>query len=230
MNEVVKRTNTQEVPSGVLAVIEKAALNPDVDVAKMEKLLEMQERIIAKQAYHDYCASFAKMQAELPEVVERKKAHNSKYAPLEDIIEQVKPILQKHGFAVSFKIKQNGNVTITAVLMHEGGHSESTEITLPNDTSGSKNVVQAIGSSTSYGKRYALCAILNIATRDEDDNAMGAGGYITLDQAVAIDKLIAKVKANKAKFLDYMEVKDVQSIPASDYKKAINSLEAKGKK
>jgi hypothetical protein len=44
------------------------------------------------------------------------------------------------------------------VLSHELGHSEETTMTLPLDTSGSKNNVQAVGSSTSYGKRYTATA------------------------------------------------------------------------
>lgn len=45
---------------------------------------------------------------------------------------------------------------------------------LPADVSGNKNAVQAFGSSTSYGKRYVLCALLNITTRGQDDNGHGA--------------------------------------------------------
>ena len=40
---------------------------------------------------------------------------------------------------------------------------------LPLDTSGSKNGVQAVGSTVSYGKRYAICALLNISTGDDTD-------------------------------------------------------------
>jgi hypothetical protein len=41
---------------------------------------------------------------------------------------------------------------------------------LPHDSTGSKNAVQAVGSSTSYGKRYTACALLNITSRGEDDD------------------------------------------------------------
>ena len=65
-------------------------------------------------------------------------------------------------------------MTVTGVLMHRAGHSMRTSMTLPFDTSGSKNAVQAIGSSVSYGKRYVISAMLNIATRKEDDNGYAA--------------------------------------------------------
>ncbi len=40
----------------------------------------------------------------------------------------------------------------------------------PLDQSGSKNAIQGAGSSVAYGKRYTLCAILNIVTNGDDRN------------------------------------------------------------
>ncbi|HET9820175.1 MAG TPA: ERF family protein, partial [Rhodanobacteraceae bacterium] len=54
------------------------------------------------------------------------------------------------------------------------GHREETSITLPADTSGSKNAVQAVASSTSYGKRYTAGALLNLTSHGEDDDAFSA--------------------------------------------------------
>jgi hypothetical protein len=48
-------------------------------------------------------------------------------------------------------------------------------MTLPLDTSGSKNNVQAVGSSTSYGKRYTATLLLNIRTKGEDDDGHAGG-------------------------------------------------------
>ena len=39
-----------------------------------------------------------------------------------------------------------------------------------------RNAVQAVGSSTTYGKRYVMCALLNITTGEmQDDDGHGAG-------------------------------------------------------
>ncbi|MEZ1441487.1 ERF family protein, partial [Pseudomonas shirazica] len=73
----------------------------------------------------------------------------------EDINDIVKPIMQRFGFAVSFRVEtvQTG-VSVTGILMHCAGHREQTTMLVPIDTSGSKNAVQSLGSSVSYGKRY----------------------------------------------------------------------------
>lgn len=187
MNDLAERQQAQapavtgnSETAQVLAVIERVASNPDADIDKLERLLDMQERILNRNAEQSFNASMAAMQADLP-VIEKngaikvKDEVRSKYARYEDIMRTVKPILQMHGFAVSFRTSTgDGAVKVTGVLMHRDGHREETDMALPLDNSGSKNTVQAIGSSTSYGKRYVLCSLLNIATGDEDDDGQMA--------------------------------------------------------
>lgn len=167
--------------TAIIQVIERAAMNPDVDIDKMERLLQMQERVMERQAGMDYNAAMAAMQTEMPSIAERGKTNNGHYATLEDIVDTVRPVMQKHGFAVSFRVKtMERGIEITGVLMHKGGHREETTMLLPADTSGNKNAVQAFGSSTSYGKRYVLCALLNITTRGEDDDGNAAAPVKTV--------------------------------------------------
>lgn len=187
MNQVVER-DTQLAPqqpaseaAAVLAVISRAAADPNVDIAKLEKLLDMQERIMTKQAEMAFNRDMATMQAELPSITEKgeiivDKKVRSRYARFEDINDTCKPVLQKHGFAVTFRTNTEGAVVkVTGILTHREGHSVNTDMTLPVDVSGSKNTVQAIGSSIAYGKRYVFCALLNITSRGEDDDGNGAG-------------------------------------------------------
>lgn len=180
----------QENNDAMLTMIERVASNPDADIAKMEKLLEMRNQEITRQAKGEFYAAFASMQADLPQVEEKTKGHQKNYASFEDINKKVQPILQKHGFAISFRIKQEAAlITVTAVLSHKNGYTESTDISLPHDGGGSKNSVQAVGSSTSYGKRYAMCAILNIVTCGEDDDAKASDENATIAQREIISRL-----------------------------------------
>ncbi|QIG76663.1 essential recombination ERF family protein [Rhizobium phage RHph_I1_23] len=163
--------------AAIIQVIERAAMNPNVDIDKMERLLEMQERIMARNAKASYAAAFAKMQPDLPEIPEHGKGHNNvSYALWEDINDLIKPVISKHGFGISFQTGREGpNITVTAILTHCEGHSEQTTMILPVDTSGNKNAVQAVGSSTSYGKRYTATALLNLTSRHEDDDGKASG-------------------------------------------------------
>lgn len=172
MNEVVKQENYPQVASesaAVLSMIERLACDPQSDMSKFEKLLDMQERVLNRNAKQAFMADLAMMQSELPRVAENGKSNNGKYALLEDINDTVRPSLQKYGFAVSFRIKQDDPklLSVTGILAHRQGHSEETSMVLPLDTSGSKNATQAVGSTVSYGKRYVICALLNISTGDD---------------------------------------------------------------
>lgn len=173
---------TVEAQSGMVAMIERLALNPDVDVAKLEKLLEMQERILDRNSKVAYAMALSAMQPKLPVITENGEIKNrdgkvqSTYALWEDINDAIKPILAEHGFALSFKTGYlDKDEIVTCVLTHRDGHSEETSMRLPRDDSGSKNQVQGVGSSISYGKRYTACALLNITSRGEDDDAQSTG-------------------------------------------------------
>lgn len=182
-NEVVvsNKENTQlpavsSETQAIMQMIERVVLNPDADMDKLDKMLDMQERILNRNAKQSYTADLAAMQAELPLVGKLGEGHNkAKYARLEDINEAIRPTLQKYGFAVTFRTKQaEKTLTVTAILSHRMGHSEETDLILPLDTSGNKNAVQAVGSTISYGKRYALCLLLNISTGDDTDGNLPA--------------------------------------------------------
>lgn len=174
---VSRLPETVDPNTALLQVIERIAMSPDADLDKLEKMLDMQERVLNRNAKQAFAAAFAAMQADIPEIVRLGTGHNSvKYATFEDINEAVKPILKEHGFGISFRFRQDNNmIRVIGILSHCEGHSEETEMLLPADGSGNKNAVHAIGSSTSYGKRYVLCALLNISTRGEDDDGKAAG-------------------------------------------------------
>lgn len=184
MNEVTTQNNMPIISNetqAVLAMIERVVLNPEADMDKLEKMLDLQERILKRNGEQAFAADFAAMQSELPRisrngVIEIKDRNSGRvtqstpFAKLEDINDGVRPVLQRYGFGVTFSIDQNqAGITVIARLLHRLGHSEKTSLTLPIDNSGSKNAVQGNGSTISYGKRYTLSAILNISTGDDID-------------------------------------------------------------
>lgn len=162
--------------AALLTVIERAASNPEVDLDKMERLMAMHERAMNRQSHAEYVQALAAMQDELPSIGERGNAANRyTYALWEDINTAIKPVLKRHGFAMSFRVDCAENqIKVTGVLSHAKGHSEETTITLPADASGNKNAVQAVASSVSYGKRYTAGALLNLTSHGEDDDAYAA--------------------------------------------------------
>lgn len=155
--------------SAIMQVVERVAMNPDADMNKLQQMLDMQERVLDRNARMEYDAALAQMQAELPEVEKAAKGHNSMYAKFEHILSAIKPCLKEYGFSITHRVKvENQLIHVTAILSHRGGHREETTIALPSDTSGGKNAVQAVASSTEYGRRYTMNSLLGIATKDAD--------------------------------------------------------------
>lgn len=183
----------------ILQIIQQVAMSPDADIDKMERLMVMHQNMQALQAKQKYDEALAEMQEELPVIGERGgiKDRNgrvqSTYALWEDINEMIRPVLARHGFAISFRTPRNERgIEVEGVLSHRAGHREMTSLVLPADTSGSKNGVQAVASSVSYGKRYTAGALLNFTTTGEDDdgNAAVLTPRVTSVQAAQLASLL----------------------------------------
>lgn len=199
MNALQKQESTQVVslPSAnqaaqVLSMLERVLTAPDFDIERAERLWAMQKEVRAEQARASFIDATSAMQGELPSIKKRGEIKNnsgnvqSKYALWEDVNETIKPILMRHGFALSFLVNQAGAaITVTGILSHRDGHRETTDITLAPDKSGSKNDVQAVGSAISYGKRYTAGALLNLTSHGEDDDGQRYGDRDQSDENMA---------------------------------------------
>lgn len=230
MSEEIKTENNGLVvhdnSDKFLAMMERLATSKDVDVAKIEKMMDLQERILNRNAKQEYMAAFAQMQPEIPAIIKTGKTNNSTYAKYENIVEGVQDILGNYGFGFSHRVRQSdGKIEITCILSHRGGHSEETQFVSPADTSDSKNSVQAIGSTISYGKRYTLNALLGISTKDEDND--GNGAVVETEVAVEIDQLINSTGTKKDSFLAMFGIKDVRDLLEKDYETAKRFLQMK---
>jgi len=91
----------------------------------------------------------------------------SKYAPLGDILNMVRPILQKHGLVIIQNVCTDERfVSIETGLYHVSGQyiiSDKLQM------SAEKATAQGQGSAITYGRRYQVSAFLNIASEDDDD-------------------------------------------------------------
>jgi hypothetical protein len=219
----------------LLEMIARAAADPASDVDKLERLMGLYERHMAREAHTQYTQALAEMQPELPiieehgEITDRAGNVQSKYAKLEDIAEAIKPVLARHGFSLTFAISQDGaKLSVTGKLSHRSGHVEATTMELPADTSGNKNTVQAWGSSTAYGMRYTARALLNLTSRgDDDDGQAGGTALITEGQLEALRALAETAGADLRRFCEFLKVTSLDQLPQQRYRIAEQALQDK---
>lgn len=241
MTALTKTDNSQvaEYGDSILAIIAKAASDPNVDIDKMDRLLQMQERVQARQAKIDFDNALAAMQPELPMITKDQEIrHNGKlisnYADWTSISKAITPILSKHGFALNHRNSNTATEAIITAVLKRAGHEETNSVTLPSDTSGSKNNVQAIGSTTQYGLRYSACPLVGVTIGGDDDdgNAAGAGHPISVKQFDEIKKLMTATETQEAPFIKYLAskrilIKTIDELPATYFEAAKAALNAK---
>jgi len=113
----------------------------------------------------------------------------SKYAPLDAIIDATRPILLKHGLAISqTPLFMEGTAGVETTIIHKGGHSTTTTLLLPlKDQS-----PQGVGGAITYARRYALAAVLGIASEDDDDGNVSSGLHKKEEARPAVAKVMDK--------------------------------------
>lgn len=93
--------------------------------------------------------------------------YKSKYAPLPDVLNALKSVMGKYGLAaIQNPYTEDDKVLITTMITHESGEWLETD---PLALRPEKNTPQGVGSAITYGRRYALSAVLGIASEEDDD-------------------------------------------------------------
>ena len=205
---------TAPEPTTILNIIERASRDPAVDIDKLDRLLAMQERVQAKSARDAFDTAMADAQEAMRAISPDKdnSQTKSKYATYAALDHAVRPIYSRHGFALSFNTGDAPNpneVRVLCTASHRGGHRQDYKIDMPADGKGPQgaNVMtrtHATGAAASYGQRYLLKLIFNLAVGDVDDDGNGADGDVEgLAGPNALrdkeGKLLSSYASNKAK-------------------------------
>ena len=214
----------------------RMAVTGGADLDKLEKLLTLQERWEANEAKKAYHKAMAAFKANPPTILKDKSVSfgagkaSYKHASLNNVCEEINKSMSPHGLSASWRVSQNGAISVTCKITHEFGHSEETTLAAPSDTSGSKNAIQAIGSTITYLERYTLLALVGLATSDQDEDGNAAGKpeeTVTEEQLSTLIDYIASTKTDSAKFLKYLGVENLDDLPKSLFPKALNALKQK---
>jgi len=156
------------------------AIKNGASIDMLERLIDLQDKLQNKEAEKAFREAMSKFQSECPVIPKKKKVYNKdgktvryKYAPLDDIIEIIKPYLGKHGLSFDVKtpiIAEGKGLTAKVRIFHILGHFEESEFSVPIDTEAYMNEPQKFASARTFSMRYALKDALGIVTGDSDDD------------------------------------------------------------
>lgn len=217
---------------GVLEIIRELSVDPRCDPAKLRELMELQERAEAREAERAFTRDFALASAEMPRVsklgvIDMGTKGKMKFARYEDIDSAIRPIELEYGFTRTFLTEPTpSGITMICKLSHRAGHSERSSRFMPPDTGAGRNNMQAIGSSSSYAKRYLTLDVWNIVTQGADDEARAAHA-ISDDRVQTINNMISEcgfTVAQKTKFLEWAEARSVEDIQSGRYDRVMAFL------
>lgn len=219
-------------PMGLIQMAVEQNADPD----RLEKLMALQERWQANCAAEAFADAVAAFQAECPQIKKARQINlgggqGPSYASIDDIMQQVQPLLTRHGLSVAYSadIAEGGKLHATCTI-RKGSHREVSNITLPVPQQMKVNDTQKMGAALSYAKRYALCAALNITVTDQDRDAGGLEQTVGPGQIAEINARLEKLEpGTRARFLAWLGVERVEDIPAARYPQAIGNLDAKVK-
>ena len=95
------------------------------------------------------------------------------HATLDSICDTISGALSDVGITYRWETTQTESmISVSCVLTHALGYSEKVTLQGPPDLSGSKNSIQAIGSTVSYLQRYTLLSATGLATEDQDTDGI----------------------------------------------------------
>lgn len=236
MSDIIKKENSMQ--SALLEIVQRKDIDPD----RLEKFMDLQFKLEERQAERAFNEAMSKFQGECPIIPKTKKVDfTSKsgnrthydYAPLDEIVFLIKPILQKNGLSFSFDIKNTELETVMlTTISHIDGFSKTFTYEFDKLHDDSRmNPSQRRKSAITFAKRGALENALGIVTAGEDDDARRAHDiYLTESQVKEIKDTIKSSGADEAKFLkDYMKVESIESITQAEFKKAMRGLILKRK-
>ncbi len=223
------------------ASLVRFAIERGVDVAVLERLVALQERVAERDARAAFFEAVASFQDECPEIRKAKTAEivskktggrfSYTYAPLEEVARTIRPVLKKHGLSYSWNVTPaEGALMVTCVLRHVEGHEERADFPVPNEGDGRMSAAQANGAALTYGKRQSLTSVLGLVTADEDKDGarrQREAQTITDAQAADLTSLMDEVNADRARFFQWAGVQAVADLPLSKLAEAIRILEAK---
>lgn len=217
------------------------ALEMGVSADILKQMMDLRDREEARNAKMAFTRAVSAAKAELGPIMRSRAVDYTpqgkervfyRHEDLAGIEKQVTPVLTKYGLSYRYE-SDNGPdrpITITCILEHVDGHFTRTPLSGPADSGAGKNSLQAIASTTTYLQRYTLKLALGLSVSHDDDGKKSdelALDQITDEQRDTLLRMIEDTGTDIERFCTYFKIQGVPELHASEYERAVKSLEKK---
>lgn len=228
--------NELSTPANSAVSIIQSAIASGADPIYLRELLAVRREWESDEARKLYSQAISDFQSRCPIIEKGDKAHNKAYAAMDRIWRTIRPLLDETGLSIVWTVNTltDYGLHIEGEIRHQAGHSVpiSYDLPMPDKVTG-QNAAQQMGSATTYGRRYALCAALGIVTGEDDDGLAAGTSYVTKEQAdelLAILDKLADREGALAAMLEFGECDSVSDLPAAKFIPCRKALLTKPKK
>jgi hypothetical protein len=208
----------------------------------LAQLVALHERVQRRSAELEFSRALNEFQTTCPPIPKSSTRTNTtsggaevktKYADFEQIVETVRPHLNRLGLSFSFDGEPGaaaGHWTCICTLRHRNGHSIQSRFTLPTESKSPLMTAQdRVGGADTYGKRRCLISVLGLSLTDPGDAASDPT-LLSEEQRSDLLALHQEVGGDLKRFLAIYGIERLEDMPARNYKGAIVTLEAKRKR
>ena len=197
----------------------------------------MAEAANKKDEHDTLMRAFLAAQREFEKVPKAESGHrNNKYASLDAVLDTILETLHNHGL-VLYHVQgmEEGACYVEARLHHVATGEERTS-RLYHPTS---NDAQAVGSYTTYYRRYTTCSLLGLRAGEDDDGegAKKPGAFkkqqpakpakATAAQVKRLRTLCARKGSNEGKIAEWAQVEKLEDMDGKVIESAIELLNKK---
>jgi len=215
------------------------AIKNNASLDKIDKMMELQMKWEENEAKKAYVVAMSDFKKNPPVIIKDQSVSfgqgktSYKHASLANVADKVGKALAEHSLSASWSTSQaDGLITVKCTITHSQGYGESTSISASPDTTGSKNGIQAIGSTITYLERYSILALTGLATNEHEDDGNASGSppqCITAEQVSELTDLINSQSAPESDWLTWAAVESLETMPENKYNKLKTALEAAAK-
>lgn len=162
-----------ELSLSTLGTLMSAAIDKGLAPEALEKLVDLQERLMKQQAIAAFNQAIQMFQSRCPTIVHNRPVSAGSFtytfADLPQIRKVIQPLLDECQLTYSFDTEfTEERIRVTCKVKHVLGHSEESSFEAKICGTDKMSSIQKSASTVTYGKRYALVGALGLMTATED--------------------------------------------------------------
>lgn len=223
------------------------AIDNKVGTAELKEMMAMASEWRALEAARIYGEAIAAFQAECPQIVKERAVPNKdgseryKFAPLEDIDSEVRPIMARHKISAMGELVTEGDFFKITWRIQVGSHYQDKHFSWPKPDIKELakamycNEVQAGIAAQSYYRRATFTMALNIIVAKEDNDTAAIADILkmTEKQKAELNDLMTQAGIDEKRLLKWIQgsmpeaERSMDKLTQQDFATIVNTYRAR---